>query len=56
MKEYRGDLNPDYSGFDFEWSIRGWVANGPDFQGDLKSGSPTILNPDKWPPFCQKSL
>ena len=30
---------------DFEWLkevglIRGWVANGPDFEWDLKSGSP----------------
>ena len=31
---------------DFEWSKRGWVANGPDFQWDLKSGSPTISNPN----------
>ena len=23
---------------DFEWSKRGWVANVPDFQRDLKSG------------------
>ena len=35
-------------------SKRGWVANGPDFKWDLKYGSPTILNPDKWPPFCKK--
>ena len=27
---------------DFEWSKRGWVANGPDFELNLKSGSPTI--------------
>ena len=27
---------------DFEWSKRGWVANGLDFEWDLKSGSPTI--------------
>ena len=39
---------------DFEWSERGWVANGMDFEWGLKSGSPTILNPKKWPPFCQK--
>ena len=39
---------------DFEWSKRCWVANGPKFEWDLKSGSPTICNPDKWPPFCQK--
>ena len=32
---------------DFEWSKRGWVANGLDFEWDLKSGSPTILNLDK---------
>ena len=41
---------------DFEWSKRGWVANGPDFERDLKSGSPTIWNRDKWLPFCQKSF
>ena len=46
MKEYRGDLNPDYSGFDFEWSIRGWVAtNSPDFEWDLISGSPAKARP-----------
>ena len=27
---------------DFEWSKRGWVANGPDFKWDLKTKSPTI--------------
>ena len=27
---------------DYEWSKRGWVANGYDFEWDLKSGSPTI--------------
>ena len=26
---------------------KGWVANGPDFEWDLKYGSPTIRNPDK---------
>ena len=31
---------------DFEWSKIGWVANGLDFEQDLKSGSPTIWNPD----------
>ena len=25
----------------FEWSKRGWVANGLDFEWDLKYGSPT---------------
>ena len=39
---------------DFEWSKRGWVANSPDFKWDLKSGSSTIWNPDKYPPFSQK--
>ena len=39
---------------DFEWSKRGWVANGPDFEWDFKYRSPTIWNPDKWPPFPQK--
>ena len=27
---------------DFEWLIRGWIANGPDFEWDLKSGSTNI--------------
>ena len=31
---------------DFELSKRGWVANGQDFVWDLRSGSPTIQNPD----------
>ena len=26
---------------DFEWSKRGWVANGPEFEWDLKSGAHT---------------
>ena len=39
---------------DFEWSKRGWVANGLDIKWDLKSGSQTILNQDKWLLFCQK--
>ena len=38
----------------FESSKRVWVANGMDFKRDLKSGSPAIRNPDKWPAFCQK--
>ena len=28
---------------DFEWSKRGLVGNGPDFEWDLKSGSPTTF-------------
>ena len=43
-------------GIDSECFKRGWVANGPDFKCDLKSGSPTIWNQDKWLPFCQKPL
>ena len=39
---------------DFKWSKRGRVANGLDFEWDLKSRSPTIWNPDKLPPFFQK--
>ena len=27
---------------DFEWLKRGWIANGPDFEWNLKSMSPTI--------------
>ena len=47
-----------YSGFlksrhlDIQWSKRGWFANGPDLEWDLKSR--TIWNPNKWPPLCQK--
>ena len=37
-----------------KWAKQGWVANGPDFEWDLKYGSPTIWNPYKWPPFCQR--
>ena len=33
---------------DFELSNRGWFANGPGFEGDVNSRSPTIWNPDKW--------
>ena len=43
-----------WTSLDLEWSKKGWVADGPDFEWDLKSGSPTILNPDKRLPFCQK--
>ena len=39
---------------DFEKLKGGWVPNGPDFEWDLKSGSPTIWNLNKWLPFCQK--
>ena len=41
---------------DIECSKRGWVANGPDFEWDMKSGSPTILNLDKRPLFSQKNI
>ena len=37
-----------------KWPKRGCVANGPDFEWDLKYGSPTIWNPDKWQPICQR--
>ena len=30
------------SEMDLKWSKRGWVANGLDFERDLKSGSPKI--------------
>ena len=51
--EYSGgsEIRPS---LDFEWSKRGCVANGLDFEWDLKSGIPTIWNPDKWRPFRQK--
>ena len=39
---------------DFEWLKRVWFVNSPDFEWDLKLGSPTIRNPGKWTPFCQK--
>ena len=28
-----------WTSLDFEWSKKGWVADGPDFEWDLKSGS-----------------
>ena len=31
-----------WTSLDFEWSKRDQVANGPDFEQDLKSISPTI--------------
>ena len=43
-----------WTSLDFKWSKRGWIVNGPDFEWDLKSRSPTIWNQNKWPPFCQK--
>ena len=33
----------------------GSVANGLDFEWDLKTGNPTIGNLDIWTPFCQKT-
>ena len=39
---------------DLEWLKWGWVVNGPDLEWNLKFGSPTIWNPGKWVPFCQK--
>ena len=30
------------------------LSNGLVFKWDLKSGSPTIINLDKWQPFCQR--
>ena len=41
-----------WSSLDFEWSKRGWITNGLDFEWDLKSGSQIIWNPDKCLPFC----
>ena len=32
---------------DSEWSKRGWVANGPDLQHDLKTGKPNHLKSRK---------
>ena len=43
-----------WTSLDFKLSKRSWVANGLDFKWNLKSGSPTIWNLDKWVPFCQK--
>ena len=31
-----------WTSLDCEWSKRGWVANGLNFEWDLKSRSPTI--------------
>ena len=40
------------SGF---WMVKkGQFTNSLDFECDLKSGSQTIWNPDKWPPFFKK--
>ena len=36
------------------WISRRWFAKGPNFEWNLKSGSLTIWNPEKWQPFCQK--
>ena len=46
-----GIWNLDESGF---WMFKKRL--GLDFEWDLKSRSPTIWNPDKWLPFCQKRL
>ena len=40
----------------FKWSKRVWVATGPDFERDLKSGSATIWNMDKWATFLSKTI
>ena len=50
-KQWRSGIRPS---LDFKWPKRGWEANGLDFEWDLKFESPTIWNPDKWQPFCQK--
>ena len=42
-----------WTSLDFKWLKRGWVAKGPDFEWDLKSGSPTIWYPDK---FLSKTI
>ena len=46
---HSGDLNGELqwgseiqTSLDFEWSKRGWVENGLDFELDLKNRSPTI--------------
>ena len=43
-----------WTSLDYEWSKRGWVANGLESEWDPKSESPTLGNPYKWLPFCQK--
>ena len=48
-EEYSGDLKST-----LVWILNVGVANGLNFEWDLKSRSPTICNPDKWPPFCLK--
>ena len=45
-----------HTSLDYKWLKKGWVVNGPDFEWDLKSGSSTIPNLDKWQPFFQKPV
>ena len=51
---YRGGSEVQTSLNFLERSKKDWVSNSLDFEWDLKSGSPTIWNPEKQPPFCQK--
>ena len=44
------------TGRDFEWSKRGRVANGVDFEQNLKSGSPTNQNLDSSRHFVKNHL
>ena len=38
------------------WSKKGWSVNDLDLEWDMKSGSPTIRNLEKWSPFCQNTF
>ena len=46
--------NPDASGFPM--IEKTWFANDLDFKWALKSESKSIWNPNKWPPFYQKTF
>ena len=52
---YRGDLISSLVWISND-PKNGWVSNGPDFKGDLNSGSLTIWKPDKWLLFCKNHL
>ena len=39
LAKWGSEIRPS---LDFEWSKRGWVANGLDFEWHLKSRNPTI--------------
>ena len=56
MKAQRGNLNRIEWGSEIWTSLEfkrlkiGWVVNDLDFEWDMKSGSPTTFNLNKWMP------